>query len=121
KHAPNSVRVETDAPGTAIESLEQKFLRVRDEDSKIDALHDILIADDCRLALVFRRTTHRADRLARDLEKRGFTIAVLHGRRSQPQRERALSALRNGQLKALVATDIAARGLDIAGLTHVVN
>lgn len=121
KHAPNAVRIETDRPGTAIETLEQRFLRVADEPSKIDALHDILIGDECRLALIFRRTTHRADRLARDLERRGFSVAVMHGRRSQAQRERALEALRSGKLKALVATDIAARGLDIAGLTHVVN
>ena len=73
------------------------------------------------MALVFRRTTHRADKLARELERRGFRVAALHGRRTQGQRERALGALRAGQLQVLVATDIAARGLDITGLTHVVN
>jgi ATP-dependent RNA helicase RhlE len=88
---------------------------------KIDVLHDILIGEDCKLALVFRRTTHRTDKLARDLERRGFRVAALHGRRTQSQRERALDALRGGRLQVLVATDIAARGLDIAGLTHVVN
>jgi ATP-dependent RNA helicase RhlE len=88
---------------------------------KLETLQQILNGPDCKLALVFRRTTHRADKLARDLERRGYKVAALHGRRSQAQRERALGALRAGHLHALVATDIAARGLDITGLTHVVN
>ena len=63
----------------------------------------------------------KADHLARDLTRRGYQVAVLHGRRTQGQRERVLSQLKGGALQALVATDIAARGLDIAGLTHVFN
>jgi ATP-dependent RNA helicase DeaD len=120
-HTRNPVRIVIDPPGTAIETLEQRFVRVDEEKAKSAALHEILIDTSCSLALVFRRTTHRADKLAKELEQRGFRVAVLHGRRSQTQRERALAALRAGELHALVATDIAARGLDITGLTHVVN
>ena len=121
RHTRDAVRVSVDPPGVALETLEERFVRVPQESAKLDALHEILIAPECKLALVFRRTTHRADKLVRELEHRGFKVAVLHGRRSQSQRERALAALRAGQLQVLVATDIAARGLDIAGLTHVVN
>ncbi|HWE60506.1 MAG TPA: DEAD/DEAH box helicase [Chloroflexota bacterium] len=121
RHTRDAVRVAVDQPGVALTTLEQRFVRVAQSKDKIEALHDILIDKDCRLALVFRRTTHRADSLARDLERRGLRVAALHGRRTQGQRERALAALRAGQLQVLVATDIAARGLDITGLTHVVN
>jgi superfamily II DNA/RNA helicase len=121
RHTRDAVRVAVDSPGAALETLEERFVRVSSGTDKADVLHDILIASECRLALVFRRTTHKADKLALDLERRGFKVATLHGRRSQAQREKALGALRAGQLQVLVATDIAARGLDIVGLTHVVN
>lgn len=121
RHTRDAVRIDVEQPGSAIDTLEQRFVRVPEEKAKADALHDILINPECKLALVFRRTTHRADKLAHELELRGFKVAVLHGRRSQSQREHALQALRSGQLQVLVATDIAARGLDITGLTHVVN
>ncbi|MDB5076498.1 MAG: hypothetical protein JWO42_2677 [Chloroflexi bacterium] len=121
RHTKDPVRIAVDAPGAALETLEERFVRVVAGNDKTDTLHDILIHDECNLALVFRRTTHKADKLALDLERRGFKVATLHGRRSQAQREKALGALRAGHLKVLVATDIAARGLDITGLTHVVN
>jgi len=121
RHTREAVRVAVDAPGAALATLEERIVRVAAATEKVETLHDILIQSECQLALVFRRTTHKADKLMRDLEHRGFKVAVLHGRRSQAQREKALGALRAGQLDALVATDIAARGLDITGLTHVVN
>ncbi|WP_448582287.1 DEAD/DEAH box helicase, partial [Thermaurantiacus sp.] len=71
--------------------------------------------------LVFTRTKHGADRVVRHLEGAGIRAAAIHGNKSQPQRARALDAFRKGQLQALVATDIAARGLDIEGVTHVIN
>jgi len=71
--------------------------------------------------LVFTRTKHRADRLARSLAPQGFEAGVLHGDRSQGQRERTLAAFRAGRVKVLVATDLAARGLDVEGISHVVN
>jgi ATP-dependent RNA helicase RhlE len=72
-------------------------------------------------ALVFTRTKHRADRLFEQLQTRGFMVGCIHGDRSQGQREQALDDFRNGKVQVLVATDIAARGLDIADLTHVIN
>lgn len=103
-----------------VDLIEQRFEAVPDGD-KLAALTAHLDRPDCYLALIFRRTTHKADRLDRDLARRGYKVAVLHGRRTQGQRERVLAQLKAGNLQALVATDIAARGLDIPGLTHVFN
>jgi ATP-dependent RNA helicase RhlE len=72
-------------------------------------------------ALVFTRTKHRADRLKRALDTHGFEAGVMHGDRSQGQREKTLGAFRQGRVKILVATDVAARGLDVEGISHVVN
>ncbi len=121
KHTRDAVRIAVDVPGAALESLEERFVPVPSDHDKVAALTDVLNLPDCKLALVFRRTTHRADKLSRLLERDGVRVATLHGRRTQAQREKALGALRSGQVQALVATDIAARGLDISGLTHVVN
>jgi ATP-dependent RNA helicase RhlE len=71
--------------------------------------------------LVFTRTKHRADRLADQLQQRGFNVECIHGNRSQGQRERALDRFRDGKASVLVATDIAARGLDIEDISHVIN
>jgi ATP-dependent RNA helicase RhlE len=71
--------------------------------------------------LVFTRTKHRAERLGEQLQSRGFSVAVIHGNRSQGQREQALEAFKQGKAVVLVATDIAARGLDIEDISHVIN
>jgi ATP-dependent RNA helicase RhlE len=72
-------------------------------------------------ALVFLRTKRRTDRVAKVLHKRGFKVQAIHGDRTQSQREKALDGFRKGQYKVLVATDVAARGIDVEGITHVVN
>ncbi|MDP3703276.1 MAG: C-terminal helicase domain-containing protein, partial [Candidatus Omnitrophota bacterium] len=71
--------------------------------------------------LVFTRTKHFADRLAQQLERRGFKVSVMHGDRSQSQRLRALEQFRRGRNQVMVATDIAARGIDIEDISHVIN
>jgi ATP-dependent RNA helicase RhlE len=72
-------------------------------------------------ALVFTRTKHRANRLFQKLERAGIACERIHGNRSQPQREAALSGFKHGRIKVLVATDIAARGIDVESLPHVIN
>lgn len=91
------------------------------EHLKFDLLQRLL--EDPRLAsvLVFTRTKHRADQLARKLQRAGVAAAVIHGDRSQGQRVAALEAFREGHMRVLVATDIAARGIDVEGISHVVN
>jgi ATP-dependent RNA helicase RhlE len=71
--------------------------------------------------LVFTRTKHGADKVVRVLNKAGIAAEAIHGNKSQSQRERVLSAFRNGRLRTLIATDIAARGIDVDGVSHVVN
>jgi ATP-dependent RNA helicase RhlE len=80
-----------------------------------------LLADVIRDALVFTRTKHRADRLARHLAEAGVAVERIHGNRSQGQRTQALNGFKSGKYRVLVATDIAARGIDVNGLGHVVN
>ncbi len=83
----------------------------------VELLHDEMMAS----VLVFVRTKHRADRVARQLEHSGVPASVIHGDRSQGQRVRALEGFREGRHRILVATDIAARGIDVEGVSHVVN
>ena len=88
---------------------------------KTDLLDEILDQGEVQSVIVFTRTKHGADRLARQLSRRGRSVAPLHGNRTQGQRERALSDLRRGRIQILVATDIASRGIDVDGITHVIN
>jgi ATP-dependent RNA helicase RhlE len=90
-------------------------------DRKTDYLADRLKDPDLSSVLVFVRTKHRADRVARQLMQRGIGVAVIHGNRSQRQRIYALEGFRGGRFRVLVATDIAARGVDVEGVSHVVN
>ncbi len=91
------------------------------EDRKIQALQALLRQDGVESVLVFTRTKHRADKVAKNLQRAGVAAAVIHSNRSQNQRIAALEAFRNRQARVLVATDIAARGIDVEGVSHVVN
>ncbi len=88
---------------------------------KASLLRQLLDDETMTSVLVFARTKHRADRLARQLEHWGVSTSVIHGNRSQSQRVRALEGFRGGAHRVLVATDIAARGIDVEGVSHVVN
>jgi ATP-dependent RNA helicase RhlE len=91
------------------------------KDRKRDLLEHLLATENITQALVFTRTKHGADRLAKQLGQSGIRAAAIHGNRSQPQRIKALADFKAGAARVLVATDIAARGLDIDQLPHVVN
>ena len=80
-----------------------------------------LLGGEIHDALVFTRTKHRANRLARHLAQAGVAVERIHGNRSQAQRTQALGGFKSGKYRVLVATDIAARGIDVTGLGHVVN
>ena len=88
---------------------------------KTDLLDKVLRWSSMGSVIVFARTKRGADRLARQLERRGHSVAALHGDRSQVQRERALRDLRRGRVQVLVATDIASRGIDVKDITHIIN
>jgi ATP-dependent RNA helicase RhlE len=88
---------------------------------KTDLLLDLLEGEEMASVLIFARTKRNADRVARELERSGHPVAALHSNRTQGQRERALAGFRSGRYQVLVATDIASRGLDVEGISHVIN
>ena len=117
-HAP--VRVEVTPPSSTVERVDQRVCYV-DKPDKRFLLAEILGDADIERALVFTRTKHGADRVARQLARTGTSSVALHGNKSQGARERALAGFRSGKVRVLVATDIAARGLDVPSITHVIN
>jgi ATP-dependent RNA helicase RhlE len=114
------VRLQVDQPSAPAEGIEQAVLPVPQR-LKSKLLLEMLQRSDIRTALVFTRTKHRANRLARFLDGAGVPTERIHGNRTQPQRQRALTAFKDGKVRVLVATDIAARGIDVEALPHVVN
>ena len=116
----NPVRVSVTPPSTTAERVDQGLYHVSNND-KLELLFDVLNNPEIDRALVFTRTKHGADKVVRKLLAKGLDAKAIHGNKSQPQRLKALEAFRNGTCKVLVATDIAARGIDIDGISHVVN
>jgi len=114
------VTVEVERRSSAAETVEQKVYFVRQAEKK-HLLVDVLTAPDVTSALVFTRTKYGADKLVRHLRKQGVRSEAIHGNKSQPQREKAMKAFKRGDLGVLVATDIAARGIDVDELSHVIN
>ncbi len=108
------------APSAPSERVEHYLYKVQ-EGAKGNLLKEVLSADDCSTAIVFMRTKHRAKRTAQQLAKLGKSAVALQGNMSQAQRDRAMAGFRQGKFDVLVATDIAARGLDVAGIDYVVN
>ncbi len=117
----------TDAQRIAVTPVSSTAERVRqqvvhvDHAQKADLLDDLLGDKALVRGLVFTRTKHGADRLKRKLEDAGHRVEAIHGNKSQPQRERALENFRNGVARLLIATEIAARGIDVDGVSHVIN
>ncbi|HWU00732.1 MAG TPA: DEAD/DEAH box helicase, partial [Terriglobales bacterium] len=114
------VRVEVAPVSSTAERVEQKLYHVT-KNNKRALLAHVLRTENVERALLFTRTKHGADRVAENLEKDGFKAAVIHGNKSQNARQRALGDLKSGRINLLIATDIAARGIDVDGVTHVIN
>jgi len=116
----NPVRIDLGRRSLPAVGITQAVYPVK-QDLKSGLLLALLEGDQMSQALVFTRTKHRANRLAEQLIRRGIKAERIHGNRSQPQRAAALAGFKNGQYRVLVATDIAARGIDIEALGHVIN
>jgi ATP-dependent RNA helicase RhlE len=114
-------RRHTHAPKQAKADIEHRFLPVGTQGEKIDRLVEQLQDGECGPTLVFVRTKRGADRLVKRLRSRSVEAVAMHGDKSQKQRERALARFEDGEVEALVATDVAARGIDVEGVTHVIN
>ena len=116
----NPVKVAVNPVSSPVEIIDQKLYYV-DRGNKTRLLAHLIRELDVKNALVFTRTKHGANKVAGDLAKAGITAAAIHGNKSQTARQQALADFKAGQVQALVATDIAARGLDIEELSHVFN
>ncbi len=114
------VRVAVTPAATPVERIEQRVFFVAAGEKRA-LLARILRDPALDRTIVFTRTKHRANRVAQQLEEAGIAADAIHGNKSQPARQRTLEAFRDGRLRVLVATDIAARGIDIDGVSHVIN
>jgi ATP-dependent RNA helicase RhlE len=114
------VRVEVTPPATTVDRIDQRVYFV-DAGNKNALLADLLKDQAIERVLVFTRTKHGADRVVKHIERIGVGTQAIHGNKSQNARQRALNDFRDGKTRVLVATDIAARGIDVDGITHVIN
>ncbi|WP_415630102.1 DEAD/DEAH box helicase [Nocardioides dubius] len=117
---PMNIRAESSDDNQTVPATAQFIYQAHDLD-KPEVVARILQADDADKVIVFTRTKRQAQRVADDLTERGFNASPLHGDMQQAARERALAKFREDKLKVLVATDVAARGIDVAGVSHVIN
>lgn len=102
-------------------NVEQDVVKVKQGQNKLDALHDLLIQKDFDKVLIFGRTKHGVEKLSKVLAQKGFKVESIHGNKNQNKRQKALGLFKDSQIQVLVATDVAARGLDIADVSHVIN
>ncbi len=116
----NPAQVSVAPPASTVSKVEQRVVHMGRAD-KPGRLAEMLTEEPINRALVFTRTKHGADRVVRVLAKAGIGSDAIHGNKSQGQRERALASFRSGSVTTLIATDIAARGIDVAGISHVFN
>ncbi|TIN32716.1 MAG: DEAD/DEAH box helicase, partial [Mesorhizobium sp.] len=116
----NPIRVEVAPHSTAAAEIVQGVVFARTK-QKRQVLATMLADQAMKSVIIFSRTKHGADRVTKDLDRDGFKAAVIHGNKSQNARQKALNDFREGSVRILVATDIAARGIDVPGISHVVN
>ena len=116
----NPVKIEVTPQSSTVESIQQSLYFVERQNKRL-LLGHLLSDESIQTAIVFAKTKHGADKITKDLRKNGIKADAIHGNKSQNQRQQALTNFKNRQTRILVATDIAARGIDIDELTHVFN
>ncbi|MFI5275336.1 MAG: DEAD/DEAH box helicase [Candidatus Saccharimonadales bacterium] len=107
--------------GETSDNIDQNIVSVMGGESKIEKLHDILLQDGTTKTIVFDDTHRSVEKLSKELAARGFMADSIHGGKNQSQRQRVLKRFKNSEINVLVATDVAARGLDVSDITHVIN
>ncbi len=117
-HEPVMISVKT---RDTSKNVDQDVVRVRSGENKLDVLHSMLIQPDFGKVLIFGRTKHGVEKLSDMLNARGFKSESIHGNKNQAGRQRSLKLFKEGKVQILVATDVAARGLDISDVSHVIN
>jgi ATP-dependent RNA helicase RhlE len=116
----NPARVAVTPAASTVERVVQRIIHT-DRAAKPSLLVEVLRTEPVERALVFTRTKHGADKVVRGLTKAGIAAEAIHGNKSQGQRDRVMAAFRAGRIQTLIATDIAARGIDVDGISHVIN
>jgi len=116
----NPVRISVKTSETA-ENIEQNVIRIEQGNTKLNVLNDLLSREEFNKVLIFGRTKYGVEKLAKILSKKGFKTDSIHGNKNHSQRQKALSLFKQNRIQILVATDVAARGLDIADVSHVIN
>lgn len=114
------VKISVKTQDTA-KNIDQDIVRVSNQNNKIDVLHELLSQKDLSKVLIFGRTKHGVEKLSKVLTQRGFKAESIHGNKNHNKRQKALNLFKDDRVQILVATDVAARGLDIADITHVIN
>lgn len=117
-HDPVTVSVKT---GDTSANVHQDVVHYQSKEDKIEKLHDALIQDQVKKVIIFDETQRSVERLNTELASRGFATDAIHGGKSQGQRQRALKKFKASEVDILVATDVAARGIDVSDITHVIN
>ncbi|GAB1484769.1 hypothetical protein MASR2M78_35870 [Treponema sp.] len=107
--------------GATVDSVSQNVVYYSGFADKIERLHELLIAKDCTKTIIFDETKRSVEKLGRELHSRGFKVDQIHGDKSQAQRSRAMQRLKTNEIDILVATDVAARGIDVSDISHVIN
>jgi superfamily II DNA/RNA helicase len=115
---PVTISVKT---GSTAESVEQNIVSYATHNQKLEKLHDLLNTTEISKALVFDDTQRSVEKLSKELQLRGFSADAIHGGKSQGQRQRALKRFKTNDINVLVATDVAARGIDVSDISHVIN
>lgn len=117
-HQPELISVKT---GDTSDNVHQSVINYNHHSEKPDKLHDALLAEEVQKVIVFEETQRDVEKLARELMSRGFATDSIHGGKNQGQRQRALRRFKENEVDILVATDVAARGIDVKDVTHVIN
>jgi ATP-dependent RNA helicase RhlE len=107
--------------GDTSENVHQDVVPFTDKTNKLETLHTLLIEPVVTKTIIFESTQRGVERLERELRDRGFEVAAMHGGKTQGQRRRALDSFKDGKVDIMIATDVAARGIDVADISHVVN
>ncbi len=116
----NPVTVSVKQQDTA-SNIDQNIIRIISHEKKLDQLHQLLIQAEFEKVLIFGRTKHGIEKLVKNLTLRGFRVGAIHGNKSQNHRQRTLESFKRNEIKILIASDVASRGLDIPNVSHVIN
>ncbi|MEM0940888.1 MAG: DEAD/DEAH box helicase [Bacteroidota bacterium] len=118
---PSAIRVNVSSGTQSSDNVDQNIIRVKHNENKFDVLYNLVSKASFKKVLLFAETKRGVDKLSKQLKNSGIPSDVIHGNKSQNYRSRAIEHFKSGKTKILVATDVAARGIDIKGVTHVIN